>query len=79
MRRELLDIDFKKKDVSTILDLGASIGISVEVFRQLFPKIKIIAVELEKANSKLCVFNHNNDENVKVINGSICSGQKKIT
>lgn len=70
VRRELLDIPFDRQ-VRTVIDLGANIGISVEVFRQLFPNARIVAVELEQRNSELCRANHQHDGLVSVLYGAI--------
>lgn len=71
-RREILDISFPTK-ASTVVDLGANVGISVEVFRQLFPRARIIAVELDKQNAELCKENHATDRLVTVVNGAVWS------
>jgi FkbM family methyltransferase len=69
-RREILAIPFHRQ-ASTVVDLGANIGVSVEVFRQMFPQARIIAVELERRNAELCRTNHRGDARVTVVNGAI--------
>jgi len=71
-RREILDIPFPGK-VSTVVDLGANVGISVEVFRQMFPRARIIAIELEKRNAELCRANHASDRMVTIVHGAVWS------
>jgi len=78
LRREILDIDFPKNNISTILDLGANIGVSVEVFNRLFPKANIIAIELEKENMEMCRINHGDNRNVSMINGAIWSETGRV-
>jgi FkbM family methyltransferase len=69
-RRELLDIRFAQ-EASTIVDLGANVGISVEVLRRLFPRARIVAVELEAGNAELCRANHRFDGRVSILTGAI--------
>jgi FkbM family methyltransferase len=79
-RREILGIRFDTQ-ARTVIDLGANIGVSVEAFRRLFPRARIIAVELEKHNAELCKANHASDKLVSVLNGAIWSeaGQVSVT
>ena len=78
LRREILDIKFPLKHPSTILDLGANVGISVAAFRMLFPDAKIVAVELNKESAALCLKNHESDPLVKVVNGAIWSRDGRV-
>jgi FkbM family methyltransferase len=45
------------KDVSLILDLGANTGISAAYFLSNFPKARVVAVEPDSDNLKLCKAN----------------------
>lgn len=78
IRREILSIKFPLSNVATIIDLGANIGVSVAVFRQMFPQARIIAVELEENNSKLCSLNHRDDSLVEVVTGAIWSHTGRV-
>jgi FkbM family methyltransferase len=78
VRREILDVPFDRK-VSTVVDLGANIGVSVEVFRQMFPEARIVAVELERRNADLCKLNHHGDPRVSVVNGAIWSKSGRVS
>ena len=71
-RREVLDIPLPAT-VSTVVDLGANVGISVEVFRRMFPRARIVAVELERRNAELCKVNHASDPLVTVVNAAVWS------
>ena len=77
LRREILDIEFPVDDPSTILDLGANVGVSVAAFRSLFPNARIVAVELNKESAALCLENHKSDPLIDVVNGAIwsCDGR----
>ncbi len=72
IRKELYGIAYPTR-VNTIYDLGANIGISVEVFRRLFPKALIVAVEMNLDNFKLLEENHADDECVIVVHGAVWS------
>lgn len=76
-RKEILSIPFGK-DASTVIDLGANIGVSVEVFRRLFPRARIIAVELEQHNAELCRVNHESDRLVSILSGAIWSKSGRV-
>lgn len=76
-RNEILDISFGN-DVSTVIDLGANIGVSVEAFRRLFPRARIIAVELEKQNAGICAANHLADKLVTILTGAIWSTSGRV-
>lgn len=76
-RREILGIPFRK-DASTVIDLGANIGVSVEAFRRLFPRARIIAVEMEQRNAELCKANHGSDGLVSIVNGAIWSKPGRV-
>jgi FkbM family methyltransferase len=71
-RRELLDINYPKK-IQSILDLGANIGISVLIFRDMFPDAQIIAVEMNADNFELLSKNVAGDGNVSLVNGAVWS------
>ena len=73
LRREILDINFRLKDPSIILDFGANVGVSVAAFRLLFPSARIVAFELSSENAALCARNHESDRLVKVANCAIWS------
>ena len=76
-RNEILDIPFGK-DAATVIDLGANVGVSVEAFRRLFPRARIIAVELEKQNASICAANHGADKQVTVLTGAIWSKPGRV-
>lgn len=71
-RLELQVIKYPKK-VQTILDLGSNVGISVFVFRDMFPDAKIIAVEMNLGNFELLNKNTLGDSNIELVNGAIWS------
>jgi FkbM family methyltransferase len=77
-RREMLDIPFGRVPAD-ILDLGANVGISVEVFRRLFPAARIIAVELDEQNARLCRLNHQSDEMITVVHAAIWSESRLVS
>lgn len=55
----------------TILDLGANIGFTVLDFKNLYPKAKIISVELDEENYNLCLKNTKQLEETIIINGGV--------
>lgn len=71
-RRELFGIKYPGH-VNNILDLGSNIGISVIVFRSLFPNAKIIAVEINAENFQLLDKNCSADPRVELVNAAIWS------
>lgn len=79
LRREILDIPFSLRNVNTIIDLGANIGVSSAIFRILFPSARIVAVELDKKNTEMMQNNHRHDPLIEVINGAIWSHSGKVS
>lgn len=71
-RRELLDINYPL-NVKYIIDLGANIGISVTVFKYLFPEAKIVAVEMDNDNFHLLMKNTKVYKNIFLIQGAVWS------
>jgi FkbM family methyltransferase len=76
-RRELLDINYPS-DVKSIIDLGANIGISVVVFKYLFPDAKIVAVEMDRNNFFLLKKNTKIYENIFLIEAAIWSSSRGV-
>jgi FkbM family methyltransferase len=76
-RRELLDINYPL-DVKCIIDLGANVGISVSVFKYLFPKAKIVAVEMDNNNFSFLKKNTKMYENVFLIQGAAWSNSDGV-
>jgi len=64
--------------VARVLDLGANVGVSVEVFRRRCPLARIVAVELEPRNAELCRRNHAADPLVSVVTGAVWSARGRV-
>ena len=76
-RRELLDINYPS-NVKKIIDLGANIGISVSVFKYLFPEAKIVAVEMDNDNFLLLKKNTKFYKNIFLIQGAVWSNSNGV-
>lgn len=69
-RKELLGVIYPA-DVKEIFDFGANIGVSVSVFRHMFPHANILAVEMDKENFRLLQENCLNDKKVSLVEGAV--------
>jgi FkbM family methyltransferase len=76
-RRELLDISYPN-DIKRIFDFGANIGVSVAVFRQLFPTADILAVEMNQGNFEILKENFLNDKKTYLVEGAVWSVSGEI-
>lgn len=72
-RRDMLAIRFEK-EASTIVDLGASVGVSVQALRRRFPRARIVALERDRESAALCRANHASDPRISVLTGALWSG-----
>jgi FkbM family methyltransferase len=76
-RRDLLDIPYPK-NTKTIFDFGANIGVSVAVFRHLFPIADILAVEMNRGNFEILKENFLNDKKTYLVEGAVWSVSGEI-
>jgi len=75
--RELYDIP-PVDSVNVIVDLGAHVGIATEVFRRQYPNARIISVEMDPENFKLCARNHADTPSQDSINAAIWSSSGTV-
>jgi len=83
LRELFLDQDYQLPTAfqpSTILDLGSNIGVSVRLFRALFPQARIIAVEPDPSNFRRLQVNSSGDDGVVLVGAAatVCSGQTTL-
>jgi FkbM family methyltransferase len=77
---EPVDVKLKAGKPSTIIDVGANVGIAVAYFRQRYPDTRIIAIEASPINYEYLSLNikNNNIQNIKTIN-AFCSNVNSST
>lgn len=62
------------KDPSLILDLGANVGFSAAYFLSVFPNVRVVAVEPDERNLKMCEMNLSPyGDRVKLLHGAVWS------
>lgn len=64
VRREYDPVRSMLASAGSIVDLGANIGISVRLWREVFPASRVVAVEPDPANLELCRRNNPDDESI---------------
>lgn len=66
------------QDPSSIVDAGANIGLASLYFAQRFPKSKIVALEVDRANFDLLTKNTSGYPNITCIRKALWSGQAQL-
>lgn len=64
----------QKEDIKIIWDIGANIGVWIEIVQQLFPQAQIHAIEPDPTNYKILESNFSNNSNIILHNTGVYYG-----
>jgi FkbM family methyltransferase len=68
-----------RQQIRTVVDLGANVGYSVVIWKQLFLHARVIAVEPDPGNLAVCRRNVHGLPHVTIVEGCVSGQTKRVT
>lgn len=78
VRKEYDTVRTMLQEPKAIVDLGANIGLSIRLWRELFPRARVIAVEPDPVNLGLCRRNNPGDDAVTLVQACVAARAGRV-